>query len=677
MNIQTYLYLIIAVIVALLASLFLYNYKTKSAFKHNALFIIFRFFTIFLILVLLINPKIKNTKVYNEKPNLLVVADNSNSLDFLKQKDTIVSLVEAYNNNSRLKEKFNIVNYQFSNQLTASDTLNFKSKQTNISKALEELNRIYKSTVAPTILITDGNQTIGNDYEFSAKAYNNSIYPIVVGDTTVYDDLSIKTLNVNKYAYLKNKFPVELILLYQGEASVQQTLSISNNGTKVFSKTIDFSKENNSQVLNIELPTSRVGVQTYVASISTLNNEKNTVNNTKNFAIEVVDESTKVAIVSTMMHPDLGVLKKSIETNKQRQAKILEPKELKSQINDFQLVILYQPNSLFKDLYSDLIANAVHTWTITGTKTDWGFLNKQNTYFSFEPTMQTEDYQPELNIGFNAFIIPDLDFEDYPPLQSTFGTTKFNNAYQTLLYKTVNGINTKESLLATLEDGSQRHAFLFGENIWKWRAQSFLNQQNFMAFDEFIGKTIQYLASKQRKERLSLDYLSFYDGTEAQILKAQVFNKNYEFTANQEVLITLKNTETNETKTLPLVLNNNYYSVNLSQLSAGDYTFKVNVPQENLSRSGAFKILDYNIETQFSSANFTKLNIIAQEKNTKVLTASSIEENISVLLNDKRYLPIQKSQTTTEELINWYYLLFIIILLIAVEWFIRKYKGLI
>jgi len=47
------------------------------------------------------------------------------------------------------------------------------------------------------------------------------------------------------------------------------------------------------------------------------------------------------------------------------------------------------------------------------------------------------------------------------------------------------------------------------------------------------------------------------------------------------------------------------------------------------------------------------------------------------LLNDNRYLPIQKSNKSVVPLIDWSYLLFIIALSLALEWFIRKYKGLI
>src|SRR5690606_36964092 len=92
-------------------------------------------------------------------------------------------------------------------------------------------------------------------------------------------------------------------------------------------ETISFSKENNSKILNFYLPANQVGVQSYTAVLEPLENEKNKVNNQKEFAVEVIDQKTNVAIVSDILHPDLGALKKSIEANEQRQVNILSPKD--------------------------------------------------------------------------------------------------------------------------------------------------------------------------------------------------------------------------------------------------------------------------------------------------------------------------------------------------------------
>lgn len=675
MSSQTLIYIVIAVIASLLVTLFLYKYKSKGAFKQNALFAFLRFSSVFLILLLLINPKISTTSYYNEKPNLVVVTDNSNSIKQLKQDKNVLKFLDEIKENTRLLERFNIVNYSFDSQLN-SDNLTFSNKQTNISKAFVDLKSIYKQTISPTLLITDGNQTFGSDYIFTAKQYNQSIYPIVVGDTTVASDLKITALNVNKYAYLKNKFPVEAILVYNGDKSFTKNFSISSKGKVVFSKPIEFSKENNSQVLRFNLPTNQVGVQTYSANLSALENEKNTKNNYKNFAIEVVDESTNVAIISTLLHPDLGALKKSIETNKQRKISILKPKDFLVQKDDFQMVILHQPNNQFNSVLSYLNKENVNYLVVLGTQTNYDLLNKVTDLFSVEATSQTENYQPVFNVNYSAFITPNLDFKTFPPLKSVFGELKINSEFQTLLEQSVNGISTNQPLLATLEKGTSRYGILFGEDIWKWRSQSYINQQTFTVFDDFTGKLVQYLASKKRKQRIALDYKTFYDGNTNAILRAQVFNKNYEFDANQSVSIVLKDKINNTTINLPLVLANNTYQVDLSLLKPSKYSFIVST-NGNLAKSGNLEILDFNIEAQFSNADVTKLHQIATNSKGELGLMSNYKSVLDNLMTNNRYLPIQKSTTKTEALINWHYLLFLIVLIIAIEWYLRKYKGLI
>jgi hypothetical protein len=74
---------------------------------------------------------------------------------------------------------------------------------------------------------------------------------MILGDTIQYMDLKIQQLNVNKYAYLKNHFPVELIALYSGSSNIITQLKITSGNTAVFSQNISFSKTNASQVINL------------------------------------------------------------------------------------------------------------------------------------------------------------------------------------------------------------------------------------------------------------------------------------------------------------------------------------------------------------------------------------------------------------------------------------------
>ncbi|QXP58939.1 VWA domain-containing protein [Olleya sp. HaHaR_3_96] len=677
MSTQTLLYIILAGIVALLLALFQYKYKTKGASKSNALFAFLRFITLFSVLLLLINPKFEQVKYYTEKPNLVVAVDNSASIKHLKQEENAKVFLNSITNNSQLKDKFNIEVFAFGNTLNTSDSLSFTETQTHLDKVFKQLGQVYKNTISPTILVTDGNQTIGNDYQFSAKKYNQAIYPVILGDTVVYSDLQITKLNVNKYAYLKNKFPVEAIVVYNGEEEVTSKFVVTKSNTTVYSKVVKLDKSNNSEVLNFTLSANSVGVQSYKAQIIPLSIEKNKTNNYKNFAVEIIDQKSKIAIVSTVLHPDLGALKKSIESNEQREVVFLKPNKFLDQINDFQLVILYQPNNSFKSVFEALEQQNTNKWIISGPNTDWNFVNSTSKNYRFLLSFETEDYQPSLNTNYSSFILDDLNFESFPPLQSTFGEAYFNVPFEVILFKKLSGIKTEQPLLATLETNGRREALLFGQGIWKWRAQSYLNDDGFLQFDNFIGKLVQYLASNKRKNRLNIDYNSFYNGSDNIVISAQFFNKNYEFDANASLSISLKNKDSGQTLNRPFILKGNNYKVNLSGLEAGNYNFTVSESSENVSVSGGFKIIEYNVEQQFLNADVTKLKQVAINSNGNAYFVSDYNALVQSLLDNNRYQSIQKSNKSVVPLIDWYYLLFIITLSLALEWFIRKYQGLI
>jgi len=271
---------------------------------------VLRFVSIFAILLLISNPKFEKVTLYNENPNLVVAIDNSESIQHLNQVGNTTQLLKIIENDAQLNEHFNIVYYKFGNSFETIDSLNFKDSQTNLASVFNDLSQIYKNTTSPTLLITDGNQTYGSDYEFVSQNYKQVVFPIILGDTTTYSDIKIKQLNVNKYAYLKNKFPVEIITVYNGKTNVNSQLIVTLNSTTVYKQNLNFSKTQNSQTINFTLPANKIGINSYVAILTPIENEKNTINNTKPFAVDIIDQKTNVAIVSSIIHPDIGTLKK-------------------------------------------------------------------------------------------------------------------------------------------------------------------------------------------------------------------------------------------------------------------------------------------------------------------------------------------------------------------------------
>lgn len=677
MQTETILYIIFAGIAALLLALFQYIYKSKLNTKLKYGLTALRTLSIFGILLLLINPKFESKSYYEEKPTLVIAVDNSESVSYLEQDAYANRLYSNLKGNEALNQRFDIETYSFGKSVNEKDNFNYDERQSNISQALKQFGEVYANQVAPIILVSDGNQTYGTDYSFIANSVNQPIYPVILGDSTVYSDLNIKQLNVNRYVYLKNRFPVEIIANYNGETAVTTELKIWSGNSIVFRKSLNFSADKTSEIISTTLLANSVGVKTFRVELSALNNEKNTVNNVKSFGVEVIDQKTNIAIVSERLHPDIGALKKAIESNEQRSVSILKPLEYIDKFNDFQLVVLCQPTNNFKNVLEKIFSERRNAMIITGNNTDWNLLNNAQPYFKQTITNQSEDFQPTLNRNYGTFIIDKLDFEDYPPLQSEFGNISFSVPNDIVLTKTVNGIDTGQSMLSTFEAEGNKFALLNGEGLWRWRAQSYLDMESFNDFDNFIGKLVQYLGSNKQRNRINIDFKSFYNGNDDIIISAQYFNKNFEFDNSAALTLVLRHQLNNDVREFPLLLNEGNYRVDLSGIDSGPYNFTLKHNTESVSVSGSFEVLEYNVEQQFLNADINKLKSLANSSNGNSYFSDQLDDLVSNLLEDSRYQIIQKSTKNIVPLIEWKYLLGIIALSLFSEWFIRKYNGLI
>ncbi len=677
MTSQTILFIIIASIISIVLAAFMYGYKTKFSKSKKWLYGSLRFITIFSVLLLLINPKFKTNTYFVLKPNLPILIDNSKSVFELNQNENVSEFVDAVKANEELNNKFDITYYTFGNEFRLNDTLDFNERNTNISEALLLTNEIYRNETAPTLIITDGNQTLGVDYEYSSSGFNNAIYPVIIGDSIKYSDLRIEQIHTNRYAFLKNNFPVEISIVYEGTKDINTQLEIKKGNSLVFKQNISFTEKENTQIINLTLPASSVGLQKYKATIVSVEEEKNTVNNSKQFAVEVIDQATNVLIVSDIMHPDIGAIKRSIESNEQRKVTIKKPLEAASLLNDYQLIILYQPNRSFTNVYSEINKIQKNLLVFTGLQTDWYFLNNAQIYYAKDVTNQSEDVIGILNPNYGVFTINDIDFSDYRPLKSLFGELEILAPSDIILKQNIDGFDTETSLLSTIQVNGNRNAIWDGEGIWKWRAQSYIDISEFKGFDDFFGKLIQYLASNKRRSRLEVSYENFYYNNNSIRISAQYFDKNFVFNSNASLNILVTNKTTKELFNFPLLLKRNFYEIDLSNLESGEYTFKVLVEDDIiLSRNGAFTILDFDVEQQFLNSNVTKLSRIATDSKGKEYFISEASLLIEELIKDKNYKQIQKSEEKIEPLIEWKFLLCLIVLSLTIEWFLRKYNGL-
>jgi hypothetical protein len=668
------LYILGSVILALLVALFQYIHKSN----HNNIkwyLAILRFVTIFLLLLLLVNPKFDKDLVKNIKPTLVLAVDNSQSIKYLNKDSLSKFSVQTLLGSSELSEKFEIIAYTFGEHLNQSSVVNFDEEKTNINKALQDIQAIFESQISPIVLISDGNQTIGTNYVNKSKKINKAVFPLVLGDTMNMSDLKIQKINNNKYTYLNNKFPVEIICSYVGNKTVSSNLIISSENNIIHKEQINFSSDNNSKIITPLIKSSKVGRQSYKVYLKPIQNEKNKINNFKKFSIETIDQFSKVAIISTMSHPDIGALKTSIETNKQRSVEVFSPNEYISSKNVYSVVILYQPNIKFKRVFDLIQKMNNNTLIVGGTSTDWTFLNEIQSDFFLEISRKEELVKGQINTDFTSFDISAYNFKSYPPLNTKFGEISINSKFETLLNKYRDDKFISDPLWFTFENNESRNSVILGEDLWKWRMQSFIQESNFITFDSFISKTIQYLDDKKQNNRLVIDYKSIYDGKQDLLITAQYYNKNYELDLNAEISVKFKNNITGDLIEVPMNINTYFYEIDLNILESGSYSFEVNVNNEMHNKSGIIEILEFNIEEQLVNVNIDDLKQLSVDTGGKLFSSSQVNELIKQLISDIRFKSIQKTTKKSVHLLDITLVLFLLFTSISLEWFIRKYNG--
>ena len=677
MEIRTVLFIILAAITALTLVFYQYFYKNPRKGSQKAILGFLRFIALFGGLLLLINPKLTKREYSLEKSNLIVLLDDSESMQESIKDIDVSEMVDRITQDQRTQGSFqHTILCIWCKHIRPLDSMGFDQKSTNISNALGTIDEIYVGDNNAVVLLTDGNQTLGRAYNYSNLGEKITVYPVVVGDTTAFEDISIGLLNTNSYAFLRNKFPIEATILYNGSESVSKLVTVNLDGRTVHRQRFTFDAIQNNKSLEILAEANTVGVKSVRIVVESLDNEKNTINNQKETAIEVIDEKTNIALISDMLHPDLGAIKKSIESNEQRSVTILNPKML-DKLEDFQIFILYQPNQNFKEVFDYLENVKANKFTITGSQTSWSFLNRIQSSYYKEPINQSEEMVPVVNNAFGTFGLGEFNVDGFPPLTGNLGDIEIKKSSSTLMFQKIRGITLESPLFSVITEGSQKEAVLFGENIWRWRAQTYRNTQSFQLFDDFMGRLMVYLSSDGQRSRLDLDFERVFDSASEAKIRAYYVDESFQFDAEANLTIKVEGDNQNFVRDAPMLLKGSYYEVDLSDLEAGDYSFVTTVEDENLKRSGSFKILDFNQEKQLLAANYGKLEQLAENTKGKAYMPDEVETLIDSLSTLDQYRPIQKSTQNVVSLIDFRLLLGLIALALSLEWFIRKYNGLI
>jgi hypothetical protein len=681
--------LILPIVTGLVFSAFLYFSPLKKGRKNKLgkgiryVLFVFRFLSVSLISLLLLNPFIKTSKKNIRKPKLIVAIDNSSSIllsaDSVNIKKNIESDILELNN--RYSSDYDVETLLFGEKISFGKP-NFKDSYSNYSQLFKYIDNQYPAKqIEALVVIGDGIYNRGTNPLVLNKSPFKTI-SVGVGDTSSRADIKINDISYNSINYLNENIPLELN--FSAGKMQGETVSIEayNKGKLLDSRNIHIKEKKINKTIKFDFKAVETG-KMHLSFVLKVNKEEyNNSNNHADVYIDILNSRQKILILANSPHPDLSALKRSIENFKNYQVDIRFADEKIKNINSYSLVIMHQlPSRKHKvpGILKQVKELNMATLAIVGPQTDFASLRSYYSNSGIKSSIRGYDKSTALiNKKFPYFKINSTDIqliESLPPLNIPLTNFDGIESSTVLAWQKINDIKTNFPLIYFMNKGETKNSLIMGTGLWNWRNYNYLENENFESFDNLMGKIVQYLSLKTDKRRFRIHNKGEYLLPDNIELEAELYNKSFESIPDAEIDLELINEES-EHFTYIFTPEDGAYKLNIGDLLAGTYKYKAKTEYNNevFYDKGEFIIKRNKLEFLQAKANYNLLFKLADNNNGLFAELKDISSVYSFIdnLNAKKRVSYSISY---KGLNNIPVILILILTLLCVEWFIRKYMG--
>ncbi len=665
---------------------FVFTENESKWWKYGLAFL--RFLSTSLIAFLLLSLLIKTKKTEEEKPIVLLLQDNSSSLNvsfgnFSKEK--YAAQLSALQ--EKIKDKYELVSYNFGDELADFTKPTFTEKETDISNAIDELfTRHGSQNIGAVILASDGIFNKGNSPLYNKNALTIPFYTIALGDTTIKKDALIKSVRYPEIVYLGDQFNINVQIEanhLQGQTTVLEIAS--PDGKVILNKVISITEDRFMLQADAIGDATKPGVLQYKIKLKTIAGEAIAENNYDVAYVEVIDGRQKVLMLYDAPHPDVKAFKNAIEQNKNYQFEQADIKTYNENFNAADLIILHGLPSAGSSAKLNTIQQIIESYKpllfILTANTNLAQYNGLQQVVQVTGSAQSgNEVNPIYNTTFSKFTLSETTLktiQTLPPLLAPFGKYQIATTLDILYKQKIGNISTGNPLIAFNEVNGKKIGVICGDGIWRWRLNEFAQTKSFNATDEVMNKCVQYLTVKGDKRRFRVHTpKNIYNSNEAIQIDAELYNQSYELVNDVDVNCIVKSDEGKEyaytfDKTI------NAFTLNAGILPVGNYSAnaKTNYKGNANTATTNFSVRPVIIETLNTQANHQLLNILANQSGGKFYYPVDMEKISNDIDKNGKVKSILFDTFNTRPLIDLKWLFFMILILLISEWFIRKFNG--
>lgn len=341
--------------------------------------------------------------------------------------------------------------------------------------------------------------------------------------------------------------------------------------------------------------------------------------------VEAVETLRRIHILALAPHPDLGVLRQTLEETQNYRVELNYGLQgLQQAANDAltDLYILHQwpatdAGSNSNQLLEQIYRHGKPLWYLGGLRSQWalwpGNPLQQN------PSISGNSVLPALNKSWNAFAISAQDeqmLRRLPPLTVWASGPSTFPQNQTLLYRQIGQINSERPLWTIDYQSNPSKAYLWGEGLWRWRLASrnsmepekFGSDNLTMAIHQrLILQTVSLLLGGRESDRFEAKPIkAVFNETENVLFEASSRNASGEFdnSAPLELQISAENKILYEGAMNPSGMG---YTLSAGRWATGTYRYTATLTRNGIRtvRKGTFAVSQFDLESGSGLANQT------------------------------------------------------------------------
>lgn len=641
--------IIMALAIGCIYASLLYLFSRKYSRRLTVLLFAVRMTVAAVLVMLFVNPYIKQRTEKIEEPVIILAQDNSASITMTKDsvfyKEKYPRLIDSIA--GALNKNYNV------------ERMSFGGQYTNIGDALATIQRqYYKSNVGAVVLLSDGIVNQGVNPELNIASYPFPIYSVTLGDTVTYPGMMVQEVKYNRTVQANMLFPlrvtagavnckgreVKVVVKMDGNVVESATMPATSNR---FSKTIDFNIDSGDEgTKQLEIVVGQSSRRVFIT---------------------VTDRKYRVLCLASAPHPDIAAIRSALDDH-------------------FEFDVKYDVNAAGVDNYDLLICHnvavktSIPSFTVVGT--DLESLNESQDCVKIGRGAVNAflDIHARYNNSFGLFTIgSDIKngIQSYPPLTSPHFEMWFNGRHDDLLLMSIMDVETPNPLLAFSTDADgNKHAYLFGTGCWRWRLFEYFHHKNTDGFNEMFSKTIKYLLTEKDKE-LTVNHKDCYLTTESISLTAELRNPSRELVNEPDLQISVFNKSTKQTYDYVFSRGDSNYNLNIGMLPEGIYSYsaKASLGGIDYKADGLFTVESVGVEALDLTANVDRMRSLASQTGGKHYYITDIQNLIQDLKNNPGITSVSRQETRYDDLINLKWLFFGILGLITIEWLLRKVFG--